>query len=79
MRFRIVTRVANPLRRLLRCDPVAFGDALVRSLVHFFIRAEVASEMSEVGFELVDFGTEGYGWAVGRCVAGRSIQRKERT
>lgn len=79
VRFRIVTRITNLLRRLLRRDPVAFGDALAPSLVHFFTRAEVASEMSEAGFELVDFGTEGYGWAVGRCAAGRSIQRGERT
>jgi hypothetical protein len=33
--------------------------------------------MPEAGFELVDLPT-GYGWAVGRCVAGRSIERKER-
>ncbi len=79
VRFRIVTPVANLLRRLLHRDPVVFGDALAPSLVHFFTRAEVASEMVEAGFELVDFGTEGYGWAVGRCVAGRIIQRGECT
>lgn len=81
MRFRLVMLVANLLRRLLRRDTVAFGDALAPNLVHFFTRTEVAAEMSEAGFELVDFGTgaDGYGCAVGRCVAGRSIQRKERT
>jgi hypothetical protein len=79
LRFRIVTRIANLLRRLLRRDPVVFGDALAPSLVHFFTKAEVESEMSEAGFELVDFGTNGYGWAVGRCSAGRSVQREERT
>jgi hypothetical protein len=79
VRFRIITRIANPLRRLLRHDPVVFGDALAPSLVHFFTKAELESEMSEAGFELVDFGTDGYGWAVARCVAGQPIQRKEWT
>jgi hypothetical protein len=81
VRFRSVTLVANLLRRLLRRDAVAFGDALAPNLVHFFTRTEIAVEMAEAGFALVDFGigTDGYGWAVGRCVAGRSIQRKERT
>jgi hypothetical protein len=81
VRFRSVTLVANLLRPLLRRDLVAFGDALAPNLVHFFTKTEVVTEMSEAGFELVDFGTgtDGYGWAVGRCVAGRFIQRKERT
>jgi hypothetical protein len=79
IRLRLVTWIANFLRRPLRRVRVACGDALAPNLVHFFTRAEVTAEMSEAGFELVDFGIgiDGYGWAVGRCIAGQSIQRKE--
>jgi hypothetical protein len=73
LRFRMAARVGNPLRRLFRRDPLTVGDALVPNLVHFFTRAEVASELAEAGFELVDFGTEDYGWAVGRCLVGQPI------
>ena len=69
VRLRMTVRLGNPLRRLLRREPVALGDALVPNLVHLFTRSEVASELAEAGFELVDFGSEEYGWAVGRRVA----------
>jgi len=80
VRFRCVTLVANLLRRLLGRDTVTFGDAQAPNLIHFFTRTEVVAEMAEAGFKLVDFGigTDGYGWAVGRCVASRPIPRKER-
>lgn len=64
-RFRVAAGVANPLRRLLRRGPVDIGDALMPNLVHFFTHAEVAAELAEAGFDLVDFGSMDYGWAVG--------------
>jgi hypothetical protein len=39
-------------------------DALMPNLVHFFTRAEVAAELADAGFDLVDFGSVDYGWAV---------------
>jgi hypothetical protein len=64
-RFRVAAGVANPLRRLLCRRPVDVGDALMPNLVHFFTRAEVAAELADAGFDLVDFGSVDYGWAVG--------------
>lgn len=69
-RFRVAAGVANPLRRLLRRGPVDVGDALTPNLVHFFTRAEVAAELTDAGFDLVDFGSVDYGWAVGMKASG---------
>lgn len=66
VRFRVSYRLANLLRRVLRRPAVSAGDALVPTMVHFFTRAEVAQELADAGFEMVDFGAEDYGWAVGR-------------
>jgi hypothetical protein len=66
VRLRTAARVAIPLRRLLRREPVTSGDSLVPNLVHFFTRDEIESELADGGLDLVDFGTEEYGWAVGR-------------
>jgi len=64
-RLRVAAGVANPLRRLLRREPVNVGDALMPNLVHFFTRTEVAAELADAGFDLLDFGSMDYGWAVG--------------
>lgn len=69
-RFRVAAGVANPLRRLLCRGPVDVGDALTPNLVHFFTRAEVAAELADAGFDLADFGSADYGWAVGVKAAG---------
>ena len=72
VRFRSVVTVGGLVRRLLHREPEEAGDALIPHLAHYFTRDEVAAELSEGGFELVAFGTDGYGWAVGRSVASRS-------
>lgn len=66
IRFRTVTAVAGPLRRVLRREPVEPGDVLVPNLAHYFTRDEIASELEEGGFEVVAFEVDDYGWAVGR-------------
>ena len=66
VRMRMAARVAAPLRRARRREPVAVGDVLVPNLMHFFTRDELACEFSDGGFDLVDFDTQDYGWAVGR-------------
>lgn len=65
LRFRMAAGVANALRRLLRRGHVDIGDLMTPNLVHFFTRAEVAAELADAGFDLVDFGYMDYGWAVG--------------
>ncbi len=66
VRLRTAARIATPLRRLLRREPVTVGDSLVPNLVHFFTRDEIETELVDGGLDLVDFGTEECGWAVGR-------------
>jgi hypothetical protein len=66
--FKLAALVANVIRRLLRQPPVEVGDWLQPEYIHFFTQDEVASELSEGGFRLVHFSTEGYGHAVGVAV-----------
>ena len=73
IRLRTSARIASALRRFLRREPVALGDSLIPMLVHFFTRDEVVAELADGGLDLVDFGTEECGWAVG-CV--RSPQKR---
>lgn len=72
IRFRAVVAVGGLFRWLTRREPLEAGDALVPNLVHYFTKDEVAAELSEGGFELVAFGADDYGWAVGRAVEGLS-------
>lgn len=65
-RLRTAAWIAGPLRRLLRREPVTVGDALMPMLVHYFTREDIEAELTDGGFEMVDFGFEEYGWAVGR-------------
>jgi hypothetical protein len=74
VRLRTAACIATPLRQLLRREPVILGDSLVPFLAHFFTRAELETELADGGLDLVDFGTEEYGWAVGRV---RSPQKEE--
>ena len=66
VRLRTAARVATPLRWLLRRELVTVGDALVPNPVHFFTRDELEAELVDGGLDLVDFGNEESGWAVGR-------------
>lgn len=67
-RFATSAAVATFLRRFLKRDDltISTGDALHPGLVHMFTRDQIANELAEGGFELVEFSTEPYGWAVGR-------------
>ena len=73
-RLRTAARVGTSLRRLRGREPVQVGDALVPNLVHFFRRDELASEFTDAGIDLIDFGNTDYGWAVGRT---RPAQKEE--
>jgi hypothetical protein len=66
VRLRTAARIATPLRWLLRREPVTVGDSLIPMLVHFFTRDELEAELADGGLDLVDFGVEESGWAVGR-------------
>jgi hypothetical protein len=51
---------------MLRRDGVEVGDSLVPNYVHYFTKAQLESEMTAAGFELVSFERVPYGHAVGR-------------
>lgn len=63
--FRVIALVACPIRRLRRREPVELGDALAPNYVHYFTKHELAQELHEGGFELVYYGADDYGHAVG--------------
>ena len=65
--FRIVTTLANLVRRGRRRAPVEMGDALLPNYVHCFTREEVEAELREGGFDMVHFEIGEYGLAVGRA------------
>ena len=65
-RFRAAQRVAAPLRRLRRAEPVVLGDALSPNFVHYFSPRQVEHEFAAAGLALLERGSDGYGWAVGR-------------
>jgi hypothetical protein len=67
--FSLVARSANLTRRLRRSEAAELGDALGPNYMHYFTRAEVESELSAGGFEMVAFASEPYGHAI--AVAGR--------
>lgn len=79
LRFRVAAAVANPLRQLLSREPVDVGDALTPNLVHFFTQAEVTAELTDAGFDLVDFGSMDYGWAVGVKATAAPAANERRT
>ena len=69
-RTRVVTAVANAVRRVRRARPVEAGDDLTPDFVHRFTRAELVAELSAGGFALREFHPQGpgpydSGWAVG--------------
>lgn len=69
--YRIVTRVANALRRLTGAEKVEMGDALIPLYVHYFTREQIEDELRAGGFEPVAYevtNTEGYAMAVGLAV-----------
>jgi hypothetical protein len=79
LRFRTAAGIANPMRQLLHRPPVDMGDALMPNLVHFFTRTEVATELADAGFDLVDFGSVDYGWAVGVKASAAPARNERRT
>jgi hypothetical protein len=63
--LRVVAALGSSLRRLQRLDRIQVGDNLEPNFVHYFSRAEIASELEAAGFEMALFSTEGYAHAVG--------------
>lgn len=67
-------RVARFIRRLrFSREEVDLGDAVDRSFDHHFTQEEIAAELAAAGFELVDYGEDPIGHAVG--LATRVIPR----
>jgi hypothetical protein len=66
--FATIARAANLARRVRRRPPVEVGDALSPNYTHHFTGDEIASELEESGFRLVDYRAEPYGHAVGRAI-----------
>jgi 2-polyprenyl-3-methyl-5-hydroxy-6-metoxy-1,4-benzoquinol methylase len=66
--YKVATHVANIIRRVLGRQPADVGDWLQPEYVHFFTREEVTSELSEGGFEAINYCTTGYGHAIGIAV-----------
>jgi hypothetical protein len=63
--YKISAFMANKIRRITHREPVDVGDWLAPNYVHLFTRDEIASELSEGGFRLVQYSTIEYGHAVG--------------
>jgi hypothetical protein len=63
--LRLVPRVGNVMRRLRRAGAIERGDTLAPVFSHHFTQREIAEELAEAGFRMVDFQDEGYGRAVG--------------
>jgi len=57
-RARLVTAVANGVRRISRHEPVERGDDLAPNFVHRFTEAELVGEFTEAGYEVVAFAGE---------------------
>jgi hypothetical protein len=64
-RFKVITAIGNAFRHLLGRERLQLGDDLDPNYVHYFTKAEIASEFEAAGFGLAYFGTRGYGHAVG--------------
>lgn len=68
-RHDLVFAVARRIRKLRGSrDPVEYGDTLAGTFDHWFTASEIRAEMTESGFELVDYRETPYGHAVGRAV-----------
>jgi hypothetical protein len=65
IRFRMISRVGNFIRLILRRKRIELGDNLIPVYVHDFTEAEIAAEMCEAGFKLEYYSIEPYGHAVG--------------
>jgi hypothetical protein len=66
--YKLAGLVANVIRLMLRRPPAEVGDWLQPEYVHYFTKNEVSSELSEGGFRMILYSTEGYGCAVGLAV-----------
>jgi hypothetical protein len=64
---RITAWVANVIRAVSRRRHVDLGDTLAPNYVHYFTRAQIEAELGAGGFELVYYGTRGYGHAIGKA------------
>lgn len=63
--FKIVKKIADIFRKILKRKPLELGDYLIPNYAHFFTKEEIKSELNAGGFELEYYGTDEYGHAVG--------------
>jgi hypothetical protein len=66
--YNLAVLVANMIRRVLRRPLAEAGDWLQPEYVHYFTENEVSSELTEAGFSMILYSTEGYGCAVGLTI-----------
>jgi hypothetical protein len=64
LRYEVVPRVANPLRRLRGARPLMLGDVFLAPFAHVFTTEEATAELTEAGFEVHHCSHAGYGHAV---------------
>lgn len=67
-KMRVATWIANVLSRPLGHDRVELGDWLEPAFKHYFTEEKIDEELGDAGFELVYFGTDDSGHAVGIAV-----------
>ena len=70
--MRASVRMANLLARPLGREPVEVGDWLEPAFTHYFTRETIGEEMRQAGFDLVYYGTDESGRAVGIAKDGPS-------
>lgn len=63
--FKILYKVGNLMRWILRRELLELGDDLAPEYVHFFTKEDIATELQAAGFTLEMYGTKEYGHAVG--------------
>lgn len=62
--FKIIIKIGNIIRWVLRRDSLELGDDLVPNYVHNFTKEEIAAELEAGGFKLEMYCTDEYGHAV---------------
>jgi hypothetical protein len=74
---RTVARVGSNIRRLQRRPPIELGDVLAPFVAHQFSDGEIEAELKAAGFQLIEQGDNGYGWAVATSGPTRAMGIRE--
>jgi hypothetical protein len=62
--YAAVSRAGNAMRHLVPGPAIETGDTFGRFFLHMFTRDEVTAELRDGGWEMVEYGESGTGWAV---------------